>query len=136
MENTSNYGLKRWDGEDRILHTEFNDNWDKIDTAIKGSEDKAAAALAAATALEGKLGLQLIQTVQVPSGSDFAEASISVDWDQWAEIHLLFQPKLTGTTTYSIYFMTRSTNTLPALRRTNPVSGALCSTPCLTRPEA
>ena len=31
MENTSNYGLKRWDGEDRILHTEFNDNWDKID---------------------------------------------------------------------------------------------------------
>ena len=104
MENTSNYGLKRWDGEDRILHTEFNDNWDKIDTAIKGSADKAAAALAAASALEGKLGLQLIQTVQVPSGSDFAEASISVDWDQWAEIHLLFQPKLTGTTTYSIYF--------------------------------
>ena len=47
MENTSNYGLKRWDGGDRILHTEFNDNWDKIDTAIKGSEDKAAAALAA-----------------------------------------------------------------------------------------
>ena len=33
----------RWDGEDRILHTEFNDNWDKIDTAIKGSADKAAA---------------------------------------------------------------------------------------------
>ena len=33
MENTSNYGLKRWDPEDRILHTEFNDNWDKIDTA-------------------------------------------------------------------------------------------------------
>lgn len=30
MENTSNYGLKRWDGEDRILHTEFNDNWDKM----------------------------------------------------------------------------------------------------------
>lgn len=43
MENTSNYGLKRWDGEDRILHTEFNDNWDKIDTALKGNADKAAA---------------------------------------------------------------------------------------------
>ena len=25
MENTSNCGLKRWDGEDRILHTEFKD---------------------------------------------------------------------------------------------------------------
>ena len=47
MENTSNYGLKRWDGEDRILHTEFNDNWDKIDAALKASEDKAAAAMAA-----------------------------------------------------------------------------------------
>ena len=43
MENTSNYGLKRWDGEDRILHTEFNDNWDKIDAALKGNADKAAA---------------------------------------------------------------------------------------------
>ena len=43
MENTSNYGLKRWDGGDRILHTEFNDNWDKIDTALKSSADKAAA---------------------------------------------------------------------------------------------
>lgn len=35
MENTSNYGLKRWDPKDRILHTEFNDNWDKIDTALQ-----------------------------------------------------------------------------------------------------
>ena len=43
MENTSNYGLKRWDPEDRILHTEFNDNWDKIDTALKSNADKAAA---------------------------------------------------------------------------------------------
>ena len=43
MENTSNYGLKRWDGGDRILHTEFNDNWDKIDTALKSSADGVAA---------------------------------------------------------------------------------------------
>ena len=43
MENTSNYGLKRWDGEDRILHTEFNDNWDKIDTALKANADAVAA---------------------------------------------------------------------------------------------
>ena len=68
MENTSNYGLKRWDGGDRILHTEFNDNWDKIDTAIKCSEDKAAAALAAASALEQKMGLQHIQTVNGTTG--------------------------------------------------------------------
>ncbi|WP_337416227.1 hypothetical protein [Dysosmobacter sp.] len=43
MENTSNYGLKRWDGGDRILHTEFNDNWEKIDTALKGNADGVAA---------------------------------------------------------------------------------------------
>lgn len=68
MENTSDYGLKRWDGGALTLHTEFNDNWDKIDTAIKGSEDKAAAALAATTALEQKMGLQHIQTVNGTTG--------------------------------------------------------------------
>ena len=43
MENTSNYGLKRWDPEDRILVEEFNDNWDKIDTALKSNADGVAA---------------------------------------------------------------------------------------------
>ena len=62
-QETPNYRLSRWAGTDRILVEEFNDNWDKIDTAIKGSADKAAAALAAATALEQKLGLQHIQTL-------------------------------------------------------------------------
>ena len=47
MENTSNHGLKRWDGGDRILHTEFNDNWDKIDTALKANADAVAAETAA-----------------------------------------------------------------------------------------
>ena len=104
MNKTANFQLTQWEKTDRIMMEDFNRDNAAIDAALKSNADKAAAALAAATALEGKLGLQLIQTVQVPSGSDFAEASISVDWDQWAEIHLLFQPKLTGTTTYSIYF--------------------------------
>ena len=43
MENTSNYGLKRWDSEDRILMEEFNSDNEKIDAALKASEDKAAA---------------------------------------------------------------------------------------------
>ena len=34
MENTPNIGLKRWEGGDRILHSEFNDNWDKIDAGL------------------------------------------------------------------------------------------------------
>ena len=41
MENTKNLGLKKWDGGDRILHSEFNDNWDKIDRAMLGKLGKA-----------------------------------------------------------------------------------------------
>lgn len=40
MENTKNLGLKKWEGGDRILHTEFNDNWDKIDGAMLGKLGK------------------------------------------------------------------------------------------------
>ena len=43
MENTSNYGLKRWDPEDRILMEEFNSDNEKIDTALKSSADGVAA---------------------------------------------------------------------------------------------
>ena len=42
-QETPNYRLSRWAGTDRILVEEFNDNWDKIDTALKGNADKAAA---------------------------------------------------------------------------------------------
>ena len=35
--------LSRWAGTDRILVEEFNDNWDKIDTALKGNADGVAA---------------------------------------------------------------------------------------------
>lgn len=33
-QQTPNYRLSRWAGTDRILMGEFNDNWDKIDTAL------------------------------------------------------------------------------------------------------
>ena len=45
-QETPNYRLSRWAGTDRILVEEFNDNWDKIDTALKSSADAAAAAAA------------------------------------------------------------------------------------------
>ena len=34
-QQTPNYRLSRWAGTDRILVEEFNDNWDKIDTALQ-----------------------------------------------------------------------------------------------------
>ena len=46
-QETPNYRLSRWAGTDRILVEEFNDNWDKIDTALKASADGATEALAA-----------------------------------------------------------------------------------------
>ena len=46
-QQTPNYRLSRWAGTDRILMEEFNSDNEKIDTALKASEDKAAAALAA-----------------------------------------------------------------------------------------
>ena len=47
--------LSRWDPEDRILHTEFNDNWDKIDTALKSSAEAVAAETAAREAADTAL---------------------------------------------------------------------------------
>ena len=46
-QQTPNYKLSRWAGTDRILMEEFNDNWDKIDTALKSNADGATEALAA-----------------------------------------------------------------------------------------
>ena len=48
-QQTPNYRLSRWAGTDRILVEEFNDNWDKIDTALKANADAVAAAAAVMT---------------------------------------------------------------------------------------
>ena len=110
MENTSNYGLKRWDPKDRILHTEFNDNWDKIDTALKSNADAVAAETAAReaadTALGKKAGLHLIQTLTLATGSDYASAEINIDWSQWAEVYVVFQLEYKGSMkSYNLYFL-------------------------------
>ena len=110
MENTSNYGLKRWDGGDRILHTEFNHNWEKSHTALKGNAEAVAAETAAReaadTALGKKAGLQLIQTLTLATGSDYASAEINIDWSQWAEVYVVFQLEYKGSMkSYNLYFL-------------------------------
>ena len=90
-QQTPNYRLSRWDGGDRILHTEFNDNWDKIDAAIKGSADKAAAAMAAASALEQKMGWQILKSTTkiLTSGGNHMQLDISdVDLTQYSTLHI------------------------------------------------
>ena len=103
-QQTPNYRLSRWAGTDRILVEEFNSDNEKIDTAIKGSEDKAAAALAAATALEQKQGLQLIQTITSKGSGSYVEFAAQIDWSQWAEVYMLVEAALTDSNaTYSMY---------------------------------
>lgn len=46
-QQTPNYRLSRWEGTDRVLVEEFNDNWDKIDTAIKSNAGAIAAEVSA-----------------------------------------------------------------------------------------
>lgn len=108
MNKTANFQLTQWEKTDRIMMEDFNRDNAAIDAALKSNADKAAAALAAASALEQKLGLQHIQTVNGTTGN----ASIftySIDWDQWTEVLFFLTPKLSGSNlTYQIYFENKS----------------------------
>lgn len=70
MENTTHYGLKKWDPEDRVLRTEFNDNSDKTDAGI--AEARAAADGAAQTAQTALSKAQSAQTTLTQQGSSIA----------------------------------------------------------------
>ena len=70
MENTTHYGLKKWDPEDRVLRTEFNDNSDKTDAAI--ADAQAAADGAAQTARTALSTAQTTQTTAAEQGSAIA----------------------------------------------------------------
>ena len=94
-QQTPNYKLSRWAGKDRILVEEFNDNWDKIDAALKSNADAVAAETAAreaaVAAVSQKAGLQLIQTLNGTTG-EYCDFSINIDWSQWAEVIFVVKP--------------------------------------------
>ena len=109
-QQTPNYRLSRWAGTDRIMMEDFNRDNAAIDAALKGSADAVAAETAAReaadTALGKKAGLQLIQTVTLAAGSDFASAAINVDWAQWAEVYVVFHLEYKGSMkSYNLYFL-------------------------------
>ena len=105
-QETPNYRLSRWDGEDRILHTEFNDNWDKIDAALKGQRGQGrGGAGGGARRWSRKLGLQHIQTLTSTETARYVSfTDTNIDWDQWAEVYLVVKPKFSISTTYQFYF--------------------------------
>ena len=94
-QQTPNYKLSRWAGTDRIMMEDFNRDNAAIDAALKGNAEAVAAETAAReaadTALGKKAGLQLIQTLTLATGSDYASAEINIDWSQWAEVYVVFQ---------------------------------------------
>ena len=55
---TSNYGLNQWEATDQVLRTEFNEDNQKIDAALKELADKD-------TALEGTLASQAEQITKL-----------------------------------------------------------------------
>ena len=107
-QETPNYRLSRWAGTDRILVEEFNDNWDKIDTALKGNADAVAAAQATATALEQKMDLQLIGTRTAPAQSNQVQINLDIDWIKWSEVQILINPKFTAAAGYYPALVIRS----------------------------
>ena len=109
-QQTPNYKLSRWAGTDRILVEEVNANWDKLAAALKSNAEAVAAETAAReaadTALGKTAGLQLIQTVTLAAGSDFASAANNVDWAQWAEVYVVFHLEYKGSMkSYNLYFL-------------------------------
>ena len=59
MDTTKNYGLKQWDGSDRILRTDFNENNLSIEAALDAKQENIdaleARITASLTALESRL---------------------------------------------------------------------------------
>ena len=109
MKQTSHYQLNQYEASDCILHGDFNSDNQKIDTALKSNADaitaETAAREAASTALSQKAGLQLIQTLTLATGSDYASAEINIDWSQWAEVYVDFQLAYSGPMkSYDLFF--------------------------------
>ena len=75
-QETPNYRLSRWAGTDRILVEEFNDNWDKIDTALKGNAD-GVAALQTALAGAGNCEIGLISYTGTGKSGDSAPTTVT-----------------------------------------------------------
>ena len=110
MKQTSHYQLNQYEASDCILRGDFNSDNQKIDAALKSNADAVAAETAAReaadTALGKKAGLQLIQTLTLATGSDYASAEINIDWSQWAEVYVVFQLEYKGSMkSYNLYFL-------------------------------
>ena len=127
--HTTNYQLNQWEATDQVLRTEFNQDNQKIDGALKANADAIAAETAARTAavsskadaatvaalsqtvsgkadqadvdaLTAKAGWKLIQNVQLTEDNKSVHQPLSIDWSEWATVLLRFQLNFSETTQY------------------------------------
>ena len=77
-QETPNYRLSRWAGTDRILVEEFNDNWDKIDTALGTAARQAA----------------FHTILDVTTTEDLKDAAwpLNIDWTEWKSVTIEIMP--------------------------------------------
>ena len=91
--HTTNYQLNQWEATDQVLRTEFNQDNQKIDGALKANADAIAAETAARTAaveaLENQSRFTKLNEVNITANTSRVEIDLSgVDWSQWDKVHL------------------------------------------------
>lgn len=139
---TENYGLCQWEATDQVVHTEFNEDNQKVDTVLgtlaeqvgtkaeqalvdvlsltvaqKADQNALSAEISARAAgdaaLQKKAGMQLIRRVTVSQSQERARLDLSdIDWSEWATVHILFKPILDNNDAYHITIGTDNSRTL------------------------
>ena len=94
--HTTNYDLNQWEGTDKVLRTEFNDDNAKIDAALKANADAIAAEAAAReAATENVTRFTKLKDYIAPQGSVLInevytlEVDVSdINFAEWQYVHL------------------------------------------------
>ena len=96
MNQTENLSLPQWEADDRIMRTDFNEAFQKLDAAVGtlGTDKVSASALdalsARVSALEGS-SLTLLKDVTVSASCTGYSLDLSdINWAQWQKVHIDF----------------------------------------------
>lgn len=92
----------------RGIVLEITQHLTRLRNSIKARSNAAVDSIGMSSAgfRENKAGLQLIQTLTLATGSDYASAEINIDWSQWAEVYVVFQLEYKGSMkSYNLYFL-------------------------------
>ncbi len=74
--HTPNYNLSQWESEDKVVHTDFNEDNAKIDSAL-GSLASGKADKSTVTALSGQLAALEGRTLRLATGSYIGTGTVS-----------------------------------------------------------